>query len=99
MLQKIDLKRTKWLLVPTVVLVLNSAYLFVADRMPGPQRAEFAAFFYLLSVMLHLALGLVLLVPLLLVSRALGGALREARRGEMVCGTLLRVALAVCFAT
>jgi tetratricopeptide (TPR) repeat protein len=99
MLQKIDLKRTKWLLAPIVVLVLNSAYLFVADRMPGPQRAELAAFFYLLNVMLHLVLGVLMIVPLFLLSRALGRALRGAGQSEWACGNLLRLALAVCVAT
>jgi Flp pilus assembly protein TadD len=95
-LQKIHLKRAKLCLSLIVVLILNSAYLFVADRMPGPPRVEFAAFFYIVNVILHLLLGVLLIVPFALLMRALRRSLPGSGAAAMATGWLLHAALVAC---
>jgi Flp pilus assembly protein TadD len=52
------------------VMMANSIYLFIANRLDAPPRAEFAGFFYMANAVLHFALGFVLIIPFVMMVRA-----------------------------
>ena len=79
------------------ILLVDSAYLFIANRASGPPRIELSAFLYEGLLLLHLALGLTGAVWALM---RLGSSLKTVRETKgvgSVVGILLLLSLVVCF--
>ncbi|HEV2472810.1 MAG TPA: tetratricopeptide repeat protein, partial [Chthonomonadales bacterium] len=75
------------------LLILDSAYLFVANRASGPPRVELSAFSYEGLLLLHLFLGIGSIGYVLLRLRAF----REAMKTEARLLRLLRIVTALSF--
>ena len=86
------------LAVLVIVMLANSAYLVVVRRLPDPPRTELAAVTFVTNVVLHVALGLLMLVPAFWLRRLF---FRSAGQnwGERLAGALSLASLAVAFAS
>ncbi len=82
-----------------VVLLLNSAFLAVFYRMPGPPRLEITAFFYLANLVGHLGLGAVGLGIVLFGFRRIFRAIREGASASKPLGILALLAFIVALGT
>ncbi|HZT42924.1 MAG TPA: tetratricopeptide repeat protein [Chthonomonadaceae bacterium] len=78
------------------LLLVDSAYLFIANRASGPPRIELAAFTYEGVLLAHLLLGLLAIGYLISHVRSLARTLREGSRAVVTLRVLTRVSLAVC---
>ncbi|MGC8668478.1 MAG: tetratricopeptide repeat protein [Chthonomonadales bacterium] len=100
MLRSILAKRAPMLLLILLALLLvNSAYLAVSDRLPNPPRSIVAAFTYEGNVLLHLVLGLAALGVALRWGLAWLRAIRASAGAAKIAGRVAAVSVAVCFAT
>jgi hypothetical protein len=94
MSSSIPTRLIKWRVAALGVMMANSIYLFIANRLDTPPRSEFAGFFYMTNAVLHFALGFALLVPFAMMGRAfVKSALRGAAR---FWGALALLSGAVC---
>ncbi len=82
-----------------VALLLDSAYLYLANHASGPPRVELAAFSYEGTLLLHLGLGALTLGYFVTRLRALAQALRERRGALGLFSALTTLSLAVCLVT
>ncbi len=87
----------KLLLGFLALLLFNSAFLAVSNRLPGPPRLPITAFFYMGNVMLHLLLGMTAFYVLHRLRPAWVRAIRNTPGGfgwlGGVCGVALVVSL------
>lgn len=81
------------------ILLVDSAYLFIANRASGPPRIELSAFLYEGLLLLHLALGLGALVYSVVRLGKYLKSVGEAKGMGKVWGILLLLSLVVCFVT
>src|SRR5579871_2883666 len=82
-------------LVLTLLLV-DSAYLTIANRASGPPRIPLSAFTYEGALLLHLLLGLLSLLTMARFGRSMVAALRRAGGAPGFLGRLALLFLAVC---
>src|SRR5579871_5719501 len=78
------------------VLLVDSAYLFIANRASGPPRIELSAFTYEGVLLLHLMLGLLAVGYLLSQARHLARTLRDGPGAVVALRVLTRFSLGVC---
>jgi hypothetical protein len=89
----------RYLLVLLALLLFNSVFLAVANRMPGPPRLVIVAFFYMGNVALHLLLGLIALLLIFRLGMAWWRAIRATPGAGSAFGALSAVGLVVCLFT
>src|SRR5262249_44808522 len=86
----------KLLLVFLALLLFNSIYLAISNRLPEPPRQVILAFFYMGNVMLHLLLGLGAILILLKLGAKWRQAIRETEGAGKLPGALSVLGLMVC---
>ena len=89
-------QRRTALAVLLTLLLVDSAYLFIANRASGPPRIELSAFAYEGTLLLHLILGLLALLFVLRQAGVLIHTLRERSGALKVFGALTLLSLAAC---
>lgn len=99
MLRKVLARRAATLLLALLAaLLVNSAYLAIADRLPNPPRSIVAAFTYEGNVLLHLALGVLALLVLVRLGLGWMRAIRASSGAAKLAGAMAAAALGTCFA-
>lgn len=81
------------------LLLIDSAYLDLANNASGPPRIPLSAFTYEGSLLLHLGLGVVAVWGLATRIKAVLAALREKQGAVAIFGALTALAFAVCLGT
>ncbi len=100
MLRSVLAKRAHVLLLTLLALLLvNSAYLAIADRLPNPPRSIIAAFTYEGNVLFHLLLGVIAFVVAVRLGRSWRRLIMASPGLARPAGILAAVGLAVCFAS
>lgn len=79
-----------------IVLLLDSAYLFIANRASGPPRIELSAFTYEATLLLHLLQGLLITGLVIWRAGALVRAIRARQGASAVLGALTALFLVAC---
>src|SRR5438067_1678642 len=88
----------KFLLILLGLILFNSVFLAVSNRLPAPPRSPAAAFFYMGNVMLHVLLGVVALLVMIKAGRAWGQSIRQTGGIGRAIGLLSALALCICVA-
>lgn len=78
------------------ILLLDSAYLLLANNASGPPRIPLSAFTYEGSLLLHLGLGILSVWGLLVRIKAVIAAFREKQGAVAVFGALTALTFALC---
>jgi len=81
------------------ILLIDTAYLYLANHASGPPRIPLSAFAYEGSLLLHLGLGLVAAWALAGRIQAVRAAFREKQGAVAVFGALTALTFAVCLLT
>ncbi len=81
------------------ILLLDTAYLFLANHASGPPRIPLSAFTYEGSLLLHLGLGLLAVWALVGRMKAVVQAFREKQGAIAVFGALTALTFALCLLT
>lgn len=81
------------------VLLVDAAYLYIANRASGPPRVEFSAFLYEGTLLLHLIVGFAMTGWALVRAARYFRSIREKGRATALFGTLTALSLTVCLLT
>jgi len=81
------------------ILLIDTAYLYLANHASGPPRIPLSAFTYEGSLLLHLGLGLLAVLALVARLKAVVTAFREKQGVVAVFGALTALTFALCLGT
>jgi tetratricopeptide (TPR) repeat protein len=92
------LASTRVVIAVLAVLLFNSVYLAYSNRLPGPPRDLFIAFFYEGNVLLHLLFGWAILVVVVRLARAWRAAIASTAGAGKLLGGLSLLSTIICLA-